>query len=1026
LSAIARPEPAAEAPTGDWRFHLRAFWAARPRPHWPEGWAGSWGVDLRRRLGGVIGHHGRQGQASGIDLWVFALATVTWMVLMVRQLPCRQGNINQAVDTYTSMCYSDIGILYRVRGMGTGASLYTDIDWEYPVLSGFFAEVARRLTDLIGFRAAPDLDPAQVLTNANVYFAVSAVLLFACFLGVVAVQRRLMGSQPWAVLALAVSPAIMTSGLINWDLWAILLTSLGLLAWTRQKPVWAGIWLGLGVAAKFYPLVLLGGLFVWAWRSDRLRAWLRLAGAAVLTWLVVNLPLMMVDFPAWSHFYTYNRHRPPDLGSLWYALDLVDLPAPSAQTWALVLMVLCYAGIALITLTAPVTPRVGQIAYLCVAVMVAFNLVYSPQYVLWTLPLIIWARPHWPDLLVYTVSELGYFLAVWLYLAGDLFPADGGPPRLYVVAVFLRVGVTGWLMARVIRDILVVQADPLRAERPLTGRRLSWAGHRPSWVVSTLWSPSDPVLSLSPASFSSASLDPASSNRAALTDTSRPAPATAMAAASRATATWAVAPTSQVVYGPVDRTTTTDRPDPAGLSDATGPARTGDCRSAAENAGPNSGTTASAAPAGLSDGPTTGATVTALAASAEPSDAAGNAGPASGKTGRPAPRTAAVRKPLFNPRWAVSVTVVGWLFSRVTLIFAAIVIGSSYGRSGLDSLVQWDAVHFINLSEQGYPTDDVTKAAFFPGLPLLIAAGRLVGLSSVTAGFLISLLASAVVAWGLFRLAGGGVAGAVAAGAWSFAPMAVFTIVPYSESLFLAFAIWAWVKARSEHWLQAGLLAAAAGLTRVSGVFLVGALALLAVWGFGRIDWVRVRRRLAWLSLPLLSIFSYVLYLRFHYGHWDTWLQAQRIGWGRSFHWPWEALRTTMCAAGWLNQPDAAGQPCSAGYDPGNAGIFSGEILAVALGLAIAAICLWRRRIGEGGWVGAQVLAFSCQVWFISVARAVLLWFPLWTTLGEVAGAKWRGRARWARLVFFVLTWAVSGGLMLAWAVRYFNGAWAG
>jgi Gpi18-like mannosyltransferase len=981
-------------------------------------------------LGGPIGRHGRQGQASGIDLWVFALATVTWLILMVRQVPCRQGNVGQAVDTYTSMCYSDIGILYRVRGLGTGGSLYTDIDWEYPVLSGWFAEVARWLTGLIGFRAAPDLDSAQILTDSNVYFAVTAVLLFACFLGVVAVQRSLMGGQSWAVMALAVSPAVMSAGLINWDLWAVLLTSLALLAWTRQKPILAGIWLGLGVAAKFYPLVLLGGLFVWAWRSERLQAWSRLAGAAVVTWLVVNLPLMMVDFPAWSHFYSYNSRRPPDLGSIWYALDLVDLGPPSAQTWALVLMVACYAGIALLVLAAPVTPRVGQIAYLCVAVMVAFNLVYSPQYVLWTLPLLIWARPHWPDLLVFTVAELGYFLAVWLYLAGDFYSTAGGPPRLYVTAIFVRVGATAWLMARVVRDIWVAQADPLADERPRFGRRLAWTGPRPVWAA---YGPVDPTSPISPTSSIGSAGPIRTAGTASLTGPTSPAspagsaptarpsspglPLPPTSPASGAALAGAVGPTGATVQSAPPADLSTPALDPARLDSSAPLPRPGP---AGRDDQVRLSAAATARPTAVTVRPGLWARLGAVVRLGRSQRTA--------PSGRPAGPTDPSRSSLFNPRWSVSVTIMSWLFSRVTLIFASLVIGSTYGRSGLDTLVQWDAVHFINLSENGYQAADITQAAFFPGLPLLMAALRLVGLSSVAAGFLISLLASAVVAWGLFRLAGGGVAGAVTAGAWCFAPMAVFTVVPYSESLFLAFAIWAWIKARSEHWFQASLLAAAACLTRVSGAFLIGALALLAIWGFGRIDWVRVRRRWAWLSLPLLAGFAYVLYLRFHYGHWDTWLQAQRTGWGRGFHWPWEALRTTLCAAGWLNQPDAFGQPCSSGYDPGNAGIFSAEILAVAVGVVIAAVCLWRRRIGEGGWVGAQVLAFSCQVWFISVARAVLLWFPLWTTLGEVARAqsRTRGRAWWARLAFFVLTWAVSFGLMLAWAVRYFEGAWAG
>jgi hypothetical protein len=178
--------------------------------------------------------------------------------------------------------------------------------------------------------------------------------------------------------------------------------------------------------------------------------------------------------------------------------------------------------------------------------------------------------------------------------------------------------------------------------------------------------------------------------------------------------------------------------------------------------------------------------------------------------------------------------------------------------------------------------------------------------------------------------------------------------------------------------------------------------------------------------LPLLALFAYTLYLRFHYGHWDTWLRAQSLGWARSFHWPWEALRTTLCAAHLLDPAGPDGLACSAGYDPGNAIIFQAEIAAIGLGLIITIASLWRRQLADGGWVGAQVAAFSCQVWFISVARASLLWFPLWITIGQIAAAEWRGRAWWFRLLALIVVGLASAVAMIAWAARYFSGAWAG
>ena len=72
-------------------------------------------------------------------------------------------------------------------------------------------------------------------------------------------------------MMVAVAPAVMTAGLINWDFMVLAFTALGILSWARRRPVWAGVWLGLGIAAKLYPLLLLVILAVLCFRSARLQ-----------------------------------------------------------------------------------------------------------------------------------------------------------------------------------------------------------------------------------------------------------------------------------------------------------------------------------------------------------------------------------------------------------------------------------------------------------------------------------------------------------------------------------------------------------------------------------------------------------------------------------------------------------------------------------------------------------------------------------------------------------------------------------
>ena len=93
---------------------------------------------------------------------------------------------------------------------------------------------------------------------------------------------------------LAASPCVAAAALINWDLLPIALTALGVLFWSRRRPGLgrACCW-GLGMAAKLYPLFLLGPLLLLCLRSGRLRAFGRCWSAFVVSWALVNLPVMI-------------------------------------------------------------------------------------------------------------------------------------------------------------------------------------------------------------------------------------------------------------------------------------------------------------------------------------------------------------------------------------------------------------------------------------------------------------------------------------------------------------------------------------------------------------------------------------------------------------------------------------------------------------------------------------------------------------------------------------------------------------
>lgn len=348
--------------------------------------------------------------------------------------------------------------------------------------------------------------------------------------------------------------------------------------------------------------------------------------------------------------------------------------------------------------------------------------------------------------------------------------------------------------------------------------------------------------------------------------------------------------------------------------------------------------------------------------------------------------------------WRLAVAVLG--AATGGLIYA----GES-GYSWSDRWYHWDVVHFVGIAQNGYagePTG-VPNEAFLPGLPLLMRAGAALGVPEVTTGVAVSALASLVAAVALLRLAERAVPGSgpTTLLVWFLAPTAVFLAAPYTEALFLALALPAWLAAQDRRWWTAGLLAAGACTVRVSGLFLV--LALLVLWATRP---PRSWQALPALALPAIPLGAVLAVQHAATGSWTAWWDAQSSPeWSRSARPPWETAQNTWEAA-------FAGT-----VDAFYAWPFRLELVAVLVGVLTVAWCLRQRWWGEATFVAANVAAFAFSYWYLSVPRAALLWWPLWIGIAVLLQPR-----PWLRTLWL----AVSGSLAAAWTVAFFSGGWAG
>lgn len=164
-------------------------------------------------------------------------------------------------------------------------------------------------------------------------------------------------------------------------------------------------------------------------------------------------------------------------------------------------------------------------------------------------------------------------------------------------------------------------------------------------------------------------------------------------------------------------------------------------------------------------------------------------------------------------------------------------------------------------------------------------------------------------------------------------------------------------------------------------------------------------RALPWCALPVLPAAVYTVYLHARTGDWMAWKHAQERGWYRDFHTPAEAFRHT--------RDNAFDHLLTTGY----AWEFQLELAAMATGLVLLALLLYRRRWPEAVFIALNLWALGTSYWYLSIPRATLLWWPLWTGL-----AHWSLRRGWVKEAYLV----VVAPLMVILAVTFTSGRWAG
>jgi Dolichyl-phosphate-mannose-protein mannosyltransferase len=320
---------------------------------------------------------------------------------------------------------------------------------------------------------------------------------------------------------------------------------------------------------------------------------------------------------------------------------------------------------------------------------------------------------------------------------------------------------------------------------------------------------------------------------------------------------------------------------------------------------------------------------------------------------------------------------------------------------------QWDAPHYLDLARGGYVAEGVEARwiVFYPFYPWLVRAAAFVLRDHLVSAFFVSAVASVVAAMLLYRLARLDEPDSTARASVLFLltfPTAYFLHIGYTESLFLALAVGAFLAAREGHWRWVGLLGGLAGMTRVNGLVLLPALACEAYAAY-RAGGRRWRWEWLWVLSAGVGFGCYLLINYLVHGDPLAFMRAQDEFWYRQLAWPWTSVGKTWEALGGRSPSESL----MVGWQ---------ELFFLLLGLAGTVWCWARQRTSYAVWMTLNWLLWTSTTFVLSVPRYTLVMFPLFLLFARTAERR-----------------PLAGGLILVWSLlfmglfvaRFVTGHWA-
>ncbi len=355
---------------------------------------------------------------------VIVLAILASLFSFAKFSQC-QSTVWAGPHQYIHACYSDLPALFSERSFGKGEWVFSGGDQaaEYPALQGLVMWATAKIS--------PD-GPVS-------YFNLSAILLALLFIASAYLVYRI---KPEVAIVYALAPTGVLALFINWDLWAIPTMLLAIYWFDRKREYASAAILGVSIATKFFPVVLLLPVVIIYLRRHQLKQALQYIAICIGTLIAINLPFALTTPEGWWRFYSLNLNRDADWGSIWYALSVFGVNLANINYLSILTLLIGVAVVAIFLLQTKATLPLSESALYIFIVLLTVTKVYSPQYILWLTPLVLLALQDKRDVSwfwFWKISEVVYHLAIWQHLALLTGATFGLPVKAYAVITLIRI-----------------------------------------------------------------------------------------------------------------------------------------------------------------------------------------------------------------------------------------------------------------------------------------------------------------------------------------------------------------------------------------------------------------------------------------------------------------------------------------------------------------------------------------------------------------------------------------------------------